>query len=223
MPDLALERTRLEGCGCLLSVPNAGSLRGGRSAKNRDHGTGLKIALCLIATLTLGATSMGEEFPLSRTRPAKTPVFAVDPTKDFHFELGRGSGWMGLDTIAFGRDGVVTLYKQFPDARWQTATLTIEAAAIGRIFEAVRAGGIMEMAAAYQADVNDGTQWVLWIKQAEHTKAIYFNNQFPQAVRRLAKVIDTELGAAGLASVRWKQVPAKKFRLHEKPLWNSIK
>ncbi|MEZ5432098.1 MAG: hypothetical protein R3F31_13180 [Verrucomicrobiales bacterium] len=47
---------------------------------------------------------------------------------------------VGLDTIAFGRDGVVTLYKQFPDARWQTATITIEAAAIGRIFEAVRAG-----------------------------------------------------------------------------------
>lgn len=183
----------------------------------------MKIALCLIATLTFVSTSMGQEFPLSRTSPSKTPAFTVDPIKDFHFELGRGSGWMGLDTIAFGRDGVVTLHKQLPEARWQTATLKLDAAAVGRIFKAVRTEGIMKMAAAYHAEVNDGTQWVLWIKQADHTKAIYFNNHFPQAVRRLAKVIDTELDAAGLATVRWKKVPTKQFRLHEKPLWNSIK
>lgn len=183
----------------------------------------MKIALCLLATLTLVSTLLGQEFPLSRTSPSKTPAFTVDPTKDFQFELGRGSGMAGLDTIAFGRDGVVTLYKRLPEERWRTATLTLDAAAMGRIFEAVRTEGIMKMAAAYHADMNDGTQWVLWIKQEEHTKAIYCNNHFPQAVRRLAKLIDTELGAAGLETVQWKMVPKKEFRQHEKPLWNSIK
>lgn len=183
----------------------------------------MKTTLCLIATVTLVLTSMGQEFPLSRTSPSKTPAFTVDPTKDFHFELGRGSGWAGLDTISFGRDGVVTLYKQLPEERWRTATLTLDTAAIGRIFDAVRTEGIMTMAAAYHADMNDGTQWVLWIKQADLSKAIYFNNHFPQAVRRLAKVIDSELDSAGLETVRWKKVPKNKVRLHEKPLWNSIK
>jgi hypothetical protein len=183
----------------------------------------MKIILCLVAAPALISTSLAEPFPLSRTIPSKTPAFTVDPTKDFHFELGRGSGWMGLDTIAFGRDGVVTLYRQLPKARWQTATLRLDAAALRRIFETVRAQGIMKMAAAYHADVYDGTQWLLWIKQADHTKAIYFNNHFPQAGRRLAAVMDAELIAAGLATVRWKKVPTKEFRLHEKPLWNSLK
>ena len=183
----------------------------------------MKIILCLVAALTLISPSRGQALPLSRTIPSKTPAFTVDPTKDFHFELGRGSGWMGLDTIAFGRDGVVTLYKQQrPEARWQSATLRLDAPAVGRLFETVRAEGIMKMAAAYHADAHDGTQWVLWIKQADHTKSICFNNHFPQAVRRLAAVMDAELIAAGLATVRWKKVPPKEFRLHEKPLWNSL-
>lgn len=183
----------------------------------------MKSSLYLIVILMLVPPAMGQEFPLSRTTPSKSPPFTVDPAKDFHFELGRGSGAMGLDTISFGRDGVVTLYRQSPEERWQTATLTLDAAATARIFETVRTEGIMEMAAAYHADMNDGAQWVLWMTQAEHTKAIYFNNHFPRAVRRLAKTIDTELAAAGLATVQWKKVRQKESRLHEKPLWNSIK
>jgi hypothetical protein len=175
-----------------------------------------------IFALTASAIAL-EEFPLARTTPAKTAPFAVDLAKDFHFELGRGSGMAGLDTIAFGRDGIVTLYRQRSDGRWQTATLRFTPDAIARVFGDVSAEGIMKLNAAYHADVDDGIQWVLWITQGSHSKAVYLDNYFPLSVRRLAERLDSELANAGLPKATWKKVPADNSREHEQALWRSIK
>lgn len=183
----------------------------------------MKFTILLFITLSLAATTLGQDHPLARTSPSKTPPFTVDLTEDFHFAFGRGSGQSGLDTISFGRSGVVTLFKQTSGGDWQTATMTLDLQAIKRIFESVRVEGIMKMAAAYHADVADGSQWVIRISQARHTKAIYFNNHFPASVRRFANVIDSELLNAGLATRRWKKVPTKADRQHEKQLWDAIK
>lgn len=180
-------------------------------------------SLILIMLLAAGFTACSKELPLARTEPSKTAAFAVDTKKDFHFELGRGSGMEGLDTIEFGSNGEVTLFRQQPQAKWQTAALKLAPVAIARIFEVVRTEGIMEMPSAFHANAYDGTQWVLWIKQDQKSKAIYCNNYFPAGVKRLAEQVDKELAAAGLDRIKWKDVPTKKFREHEKPLWKCLK
>lgn len=180
-------------------------------------------SLIFATLIALGATACSKELALARTEPAKTVAFVVDMGKDFHVELGRGSGMDGLETVAFGRDGNVTLFRERTQTQWQTANLKLSPDAIARIFEVVNTEGIMKMPSAYHADVSDGTQWVLWIKQEHNSKAIYFNNYFPAGVKRLAERLDQELSDARLAAADWKEVPTKKFREHEKNLWQSIK
>jgi hypothetical protein len=177
----------------------------------------------LLFSVVLSVQVCAWEFPLARTDPSKTKPFIVDLSKPFHFELGRGSGWMGLDTIAFGEDGIVTLHRQVSDARWKTATVRLELEAIKRVFDAVRSESIMKMPAAYHADVEDGSQWVLWIRQGALSKSVYFNNFLPEGVRNLAGVVDAEITRAGISNARWSKVPDKQFRQHEKALWNSRK
>lgn len=161
--------------------------------------------------------------PWIKTVPAKGPAFVVDPARDFHFEFGRGSGWHGLETVAFGTDGVVTLFRLHPQVGWQRSSLKLDADAIGRLFSVVNSEGIMKMPAIYHhTEILDGTQWVLWIEQDGKSKAIYFNNYFPSGIIRLAERVDAEL-ASGLTGAAWKDVPAQESRAHEKPLWNSIK
>ena len=179
--------------------------------------------LILVTLIATAVTACSKELALARTEPSKKAAFAVDTGKGFHFELGRGSGMDGLDTVAFGRDGVVTMFRQHPQGKWQTAALKLPPIAITRIFEVVKAQKIMKMPSAFHADVHDGTQWVLWIKQNQKFKAIYFNNYFPAGVKRLAEQLDQELAAVGLIRAEWKDVPIKKFREHEKPLWKSVK
>jgi hypothetical protein len=114
--------------------------------------------------------------PWIKTVPAKGPAFVVDPARDFHFELGRGSGWHGLETVAFGRDGVLTLFRQHRQAGWQRSALKLNVEAIARIFAVVNSEGIMKMPSSYQHTlIEDGTQWVLWISQDGMSKAIYFD------------------------------------------------
>jgi len=177
----------------------------------------------MMALFAATIAACGKDHPLDRVEPAKTEAFSVDLGKDFHFELGRGSGLDGLDTVAFGRDGKVTLFRQHPQGSWQTTSLELSAEALARIFDEVKSQEIMKMPAAYHANVQDGTQWVLWIRQDEKSKAIYFNNYFPAEVRRLAERLDRELAAAGIAGAPWKELSKTKVREHEKALWSSIK
>jgi hypothetical protein len=177
----------------------------------------------IVALFSMTLVAYGEDHPLSKTEPDKSAPFTVDLGRAFHFELGRGSGMDGLDTVAFGLDGVVSMFRQQPIGKWQSTTIRLGPEAVARIFEQVKSQGIMKMPAAYHADVSDGTQWVLWIRQDEKSKVIYFNNYFPKEVRTLAASLDKELASAGLSSAAWKDVPARNAREHEKALWNTLK
>lgn len=183
----------------------------------------MKVPLHCILPVLMLLTANCQEFPLARSIPAKTAPFEIDPSAEFHFAFGQGSGMDGLDTLQFGRDGIVTLHRNTSKGRWQTATITLDSNSIRRILQTLETENIMGMSAKYHADVSDGSQWILWITQGPRSKAIYFDNYFPQGIRRLAKVLDRELAAAGIATLKWKRVPKKESRLHEASLWNSIK
>jgi hypothetical protein len=162
-------------------------------------------------------------FLLHKTDPATTPPFEIDPSRDYRIEFGRGSGMSGLDTVAFGTDGIATLHRAMPERGWETATLTFSKEALARILSTIRGQKIMHMAAGYHANVHDGTQWVLWITQGNQSKSIYFNNHFPDGILRFAQIIDTELQQSGYSGIRWKKVPPEHERDHGKALWNSAR
>lgn len=182
-----------------------------------------KSLFLLIGAFTVVTIIVSPRAAAPRVEPASTPPFDVDTSKAFHFELGRGSGWHGLDTITFGMDGLTTLHRQSREHGWETASITLPPDAIRRIFTCVHDEGIMRLAAAYHADIYDGTQWILWITQADQSKAVYLNNHFPRAVRHLASKVDSELESAGLSLISWTPVPMESWRKHEKKIWDSIK
>jgi hypothetical protein len=71
-------------------------------------------------------------------------------------------------------------------------------------------------------NVWDGDQWVLWIRQGENEKAVFFDNCFPGAITRFAQLLDDILAKSGVGRARWEQVPDAEERLHEKELWLSL-
>jgi hypothetical protein len=138
-------------------------------------------------------------------------------------DLGRGSGMDGLATVAITSDGQVTRHrlKDIQKGHWQKATATFDRATINRLLVAIESNKLMEMAAQYHADVQDGTQWILWIRQGQSSKAIYFNNHFPEGVRKFAKALDEEIKRVAIPESKWEIDPHP--RSQEKALWESIK
>jgi hypothetical protein len=95
---------------------------------------------------------------------------------------------------------------------------------VAEVLKAVESNGLMGLHKAYHDDnIADGTQWVLWIKQGEREKSVYFNNSFPRAITAFAGQLDAILARAGLDKVAWQPVPERESRQHEKELWDSIK
>ncbi len=164
--------------------------------------------------------------------------FDLDPELPFQVEFGQGSGWHGLDTVKIASDGSVTLHrsqmvpvKPWPIffwmqedsySYWQTATMKLDAQAMDGLRKLVHDQGLLKLKKSYSASVCDGTQWVLWIKQGDHEKAVYFNNQFPDEIIAFAKSLDELLVDNGMHEVRWYKVRNVNQRQHEQSLWNSI-
>jgi len=75
---------------------------------------------------------------------------------------------------------------------------------------------------AYHADIYDGTQWVLWIRQGDREKVVYCSNHFPDPIVRFAAWLDANVARSVGPSLKWRAVPALRSRDHERELWQSI-
>jgi hypothetical protein len=106
---------------------------------------------------------------------------------------------------------------------WETATLQLSTEAVAEVLKAVESNDLMGLHRAYHEDINDGTQWVLWVKQGKREKSVYFDNRFPPAINQFAEQLDAILARAGFDKVVWQPVPEKESRQHERELWDSIK
>jgi hypothetical protein len=154
------------------------------------------------------------------------PPFEIDPAQPFRLELGRGSGWHGLDTVRIDQNGTVVLHRHRlvdQEATWETAGFLLSQDRLAEVLSAVETNGLAHLHRAYHADVQDGTQWVLWIKQGEREKSVYFNNSFPRSITGFAEQLDEILVETGLNSLVWQLVPPTEHRKHERELWDSIK
>lgn len=159
-----------------------------------------------------------------------SPAFTIDHTQPFWLEFGRGSGWHGLNTVKVDQTGRVVLHRMKSDRQqdvtvlsWEVATLQLSPEELAEVLKAVESNGLMGLRKEYQKDIHDGTQWVLWIKQGEREKSVYFNNNFPGSITAFAEQLDAILARAGLDKVTWQPVPERASRQHERELWDSIK
>jgi len=169
-------------------------------------------------------------YPVSEVEKDTQPPFRIDPTKPFRIEFGRGSGMHGLATVKVSQDGTALLHRRrsgLPGEdwgdTWEWASLRLSQDAMAKLLEAVDAERLMDLERAYHAAVMDGTQWVLWIKQGEREKSVYFNNHFPRPIIRFAERLDALLLESPPDELTWTAVPASESMLHHRDLWMSIR
>ncbi len=147
----------------------------------------------------------------------------LDADRPYMIRFGRGSGWHGLDTVKIREDGSVTLHRLIStdDPSWETTTLKLRPESLARILDAIEKNRLFGLQKAYHSDIADGTQWVLWIKQGERQKAVYFDNNFPPEIERFAEAVDKALDESGLEKAVWHNVG--DARGHDRGLWDSIR
>jgi hypothetical protein len=157
-------------------------------------------------------------YPLAKIEKDSRPAFQIDPKKPFRIELGRGSGWFGLDTIKVSEDGTVVIHRQ--QDIWYKATMQLSEDSLADVLQAVADNRLLGLHKAYHANnVMDGTQWVLWIKQGAEEKSVYFNNHFPKEIVRFATTLDAILAKSGSGNLIWSPASGRD---HEKELWKSL-
>ena len=189
-----------------------------------------------------------DEFSCSRVDKVESPNWALDIGRPYTLEFGRGSGMGGLENTVIHADGGVVLtrfttwnipedwsaslksYNGAMPRGWaaygagslaRRATSRLSAGSVEHIARAVVAYGLLDMPKAYHANVNDGTQWVFWIRQDGRTKSVYFNNHFPVSIRRFATVLDRELEIARPSP--WIPLTEEQFKASEKDIWDSLR
>jgi hypothetical protein len=169
-------------------------------------------------------------FPLARYVEDKGSPFVLDPDLPFLLEFGRGSAWHGLDIVKLFEDGTLTVHRQRigklrgePFGFLEATTVRLGRKSVSRVLHAIEENEIMEMHRAYHANVYDGTQWILRIKQGENEKAIYCDNHFPRRILLFAAALDSELADSTLKYGQWRRVVDADSCRHEAALWDSIK
>lgn len=154
--------------------------------------------------------------------PSTQPAFVLDPGKPFVFELGRGSGWHGLDIVEVRETGVVRLQRGENRPQAQSTSLNLSPAQVAELVTLINRKGLTDLGAVYDGHTNDGTQWVLWIRQGSSEKSVYFNNAFPSAITTVADQLDSLLQSAGLPQAKWSAVPGTAGRDYQMALWNRV-
>ena len=158
------------------------------------------------------------------------PTLTIDRIQPFQLEFGRGSGRAGLDTVKIDQTGRVVLHRMKSDRQqdvtvlsWETATLLLSPEGLAEVLKTLESNDLMRLHKAYHTDVRDGTQWVLWVRQGEREKSVYFDNSFPRAITAFADQLDAILARAGSDKLAWQPVSEQESRQHDRELWDSIK
>jgi hypothetical protein len=168
--------------------------------------------------------------PLSKSVKDDRLAFRIDPDKPWQIVLGRGSGSHGLDTITLNQDGQLVIYRRKSESQgnfirlsWETATLKLPPESVTKVLEAVEKHQLLKLDREYHANAHDGTQWVLWIRQGDQEKAVYFNNHFPEQIVKFAKLMDKIVWANSDLNLKWEKVRDEEESKHQLELWESLK
>src|SRR5687767_12389306 len=155
----------------------------------------------LVIVFALAVVGCSDRVDSDRVEKDDRPAFTIDRAQPFRLEFGRGSGWHGLDTVKLDETGRFVVHRMKSTRQddvnvlsWEGATLQWPREAVAEVLKSVESNGLMRLHRVYHdPDIADGTQWVLWIKQGEREKSVYFNNSFPAEITRFAEQLDATL------------------------------
>src|SRR5258708_6474960 len=123
--------------------------------------------IVLPITVSEGYKGFGSprNLPASNVGKDDQTGLCLHPSTPWRIELGRGSGWHGLNTIKIDQDGRVAFHRLRSDRRddgillsWETATAKMRQEDVAKVLDAVGANRLLDLDKAYHADVCDGTQ-----------------------------------------------------------------
>jgi hypothetical protein len=155
--------------------------------------------------------------------PIGAPPF-IPRDEKFDFQLGRGSGWHGLDLLRITSDGVAVYeYQTKLGGGWERKTFLVDRARLDALSDTINNLRIKDLKRAYHGNVADGTQWCLLISIDGDTKSVYCDNNFPGPIRSLAKFVDETILEPLAGPVVAETVPERHYREHEKEIWASIR
>jgi hypothetical protein len=148
--------------------------------------------------------------------------FTFDPARPFRVDFGRGSWWMGFDTVSIAEDGSALLYRRFgPNFnRWERATIKLTPAQLRTVNEGIVRNGLLGLQEEYKDPaIVDGTQWVLWLRQDGREKLVHCDNRFPPELVAFADALE-ELMAKAAEKASWEDIGGDRH--HERVLRASI-
>lgn len=134
-----------------------------------------------------------------------SPSFDFDVSAPFYVEFGRGSGWRGLAMVIVDEVGQVQVSQDLlrTDGKWRTATIQLSPSGIAELAAAIRERQLTALSKTYSKNINDGTQWGLYLRQGKNEKVVYFDNSFPSAIKKFAEDVDGVLKRGGLDGAKW--------------------
>jgi hypothetical protein len=161
--------------------------------------------------------------------PDDRPAFQIDPTRPWRIDLGRGSARDGLKTVTLDQTGRVIIYqqtaireKEIVVARWETAQAVLPPDAVAAVLAAVDSNRLTELHREYVAEVWDGGQWILRIRQDGHEKTVFLSNHYPDIVVRFATQLDEIIAKTAGSRLWWRPVTEADPPGPEHELWESI-
>jgi hypothetical protein len=177
----------------------------------------------LILAVLLGGCDGGTNTGTKTFEPDTRAAFVLDPSKPFVIELGRGSGWHGLDIVKVDETGAVQLSRIEGRPNAEVASLQLTKTDVATLVGLVNTNQMTSMGRTYSDPrIADGTQWVLWIEQSPSQKSIYFNNSFPSQITAYANGLDGLLQKAGLSAAKWNPSSAEQATAQQNALWAHI-
>ena len=148
-------------------------------------------------------------FPELPTRP-----FILNKEKNFSIQLGRGSGWKGIELIKIDNKGNVQLHK----LNGEHTRFNLTAEELDAIVRSANREKLTELERKYvDEDIQDGTQWLLWVRQNGKQTTVLFSNQFPEQITRFAKTVDLQL-RTGERNLKFQA--AKDRQGHARRIWD---
>lgn len=149
--------------------------------------------------------------------------FEFDVSQPFKLDFGRGSARYGFDTISIDENGYTVIYRgragPAVNEFWQCAAMTLPAENMRAVARAVAEHDLSHLNRSYLSQIRDGTQWALWIRQGNRSKAVYFDNQFPEKIRGFARSLDEILFSAGSETLDWVRTTQNPY---SEPLWKAL-
>ena len=135
--------------------------------------------------------------------------FRLDDTQSFTMDFRRESFGKTLYSISIAGDGQATLRRQRVDPGGETAQLALSPQQIQAVAEAVTRHRLSSLSKEYyRLGILDGSQWYLQISQGTGQKSVFFDNNFPSAIRAFAADIQKILKSQGYDKLDWQPVNA---------------